>query len=189
VLRHRCRSRQIFGGAKDFCSNSHKLPRKLGASFFKSKDVGRHFCSYFHGVCERFQRYCPDFEEFCQEFHQIKTFGGACTPCNPVSYTSELRHAQLQSNKNIVCGCSCRYTVYHTENSHHLDQNIGVIWNKRGMLVNDNTAECNASQEKKKLSRTYLRWRYRHKRNFLGYLYTYENSACRLLKTSQESHE
>ena len=79
----RCRSRQIFGDTKDICSNSHKLPRKLGASFFKSKDVGRHFCSYFHGVCEGFQRFCPDFEEFCQEFHQIKTFGGACTSCNP----------------------------------------------------------------------------------------------------------
>jgi len=36
------------------------------------------------------------------------------------------------------------------------------------MLVNDNTAEYNVSQEKKKLSRDYLRWRYRHKRNFLG---------------------
>jgi len=36
------------------------------------------------------------------------------------------------------------------------------------MLVNDNTAEYNVSQEKKKLSRNYLRWRYRHKRNFLG---------------------
>jgi len=91
-LRHRCRSRQIFGDAKDFCSNSHKLPRKLCASILKSKDVGRHFAHTFTEVCEGFQRFCPDFEGFCQEFHQIKT-------CNPVSYTSELRHAQLQSNK------------------------------------------------------------------------------------------
>jgi len=36
------------------------------------------------------------------------------------------------------------------------------------MLVNDNTAEYNVSQETKKQSRKYLRWRYRHKRNFLG---------------------
>jgi len=28
--------------------------------------------------------------------------------------------------KNVVCRCSCRYTVYHTENSNHLDQNIGL---------------------------------------------------------------
>jgi len=28
--------------------------------------------------------------------------------------------------KNVVCRCSCRYTVYHTENSSHLDQNIGL---------------------------------------------------------------
>jgi len=31
--------------------------------------------------------------------------------------------------------------VYHTEISNHLDQNIGIIWHKRSMLVND-TAEC-----------------------------------------------
>jgi len=43
--------------------------------------------------------------------------------------------------KNVVCRCSCRYTVYHNENSNHLDQNIGIIRNKRSMLVNDNTAE------------------------------------------------
>jgi len=43
--------------------------------------------------------------------------------------------------KNVVCRCSCRYTVYHNENSNHLDQNIGIIRNKRSMLVNDNTTE------------------------------------------------
>jgi len=32
--------------------------------------------------------------------------------------------------------------VYHTEYSNHLDQIIGIIWYKRSMLVNDNTAEC-----------------------------------------------
>jgi len=36
------------------------------------------------------------------------------------------------------------------------------------MLVSANTAEYHVSQEKKKLSRNYLRWRYGHKRNFLG---------------------
>ena len=63
--------------------------------------------------------------------------------------------------KNVVCGCSCRHTVCHTENSNHLDQNIGIIRNKRSMLVNDNSllrnVEYNASQEKKKLSRNSLR--------------------------------
>ena len=53
--------------------------------------------------------------------------------------------------KNAVCRCSCRYTVCHTENSNHLDQHIGIVWHKRSMLVNDNTAEHNVSQEKKKL--------------------------------------
>jgi len=52
-----------------------------------------------------------------------------------------MRHCGV--TKNVVCRCSCRYTVYHTENSNHLDQNIGIIWHKRSMLVNDNTAEYN----------------------------------------------
>jgi len=51
--------------------------------------------------------------------------------------------------KNPVCRCSCRYTVDHTENNYHLGRHIGIIWHKRSMLVNDNTAECNVSQEKK----------------------------------------
>ena len=44
-------------------------------------------------------------------------------------------------------------------------ENIGIIWHKRSMLVNDNTAECGICfPRKKKLSRNYLRWRYRHKK-------------------------
>jgi len=43
--------------------------------------------------------------------------------------------------ENVVCRCSCRYTVYYTENSNHLDQNAGIICHKRSMSVNDNTAE------------------------------------------------
>ena len=75
--------------------------------------------------------------------------------------------------KNVVFGYSCRYTVYHTQNNNHLDQNIGTIWHKRRMLVNDNTAEY-VSQEKKKLSRNYPRWRYRH-----------DKPAYRLLKQAK----
>jgi len=66
----------------------------LGAIFFKSKDAGRHFCSYVQEVCPDFQRFCegfhrfcpdfsgfcPDFQGFCPDFHQIKTFGGALAP-------------------------------------------------------------------------------------------------------------
>jgi len=40
--------------------------------------------------------------------------------------------------KNVGCRCRCRYTVYHTENSNHLEQNNGTIWHQRSMLVNDN---------------------------------------------------
>jgi len=60
--------------------------------------------------------------------------------------------------KNIVCRCSSRYTVYHTENSNILDQDIGIIWHKRSMLVNDNyrTAEYTLMFLKKKETITKL---------------------------------
>jgi len=50
--------------------------------------------------------------------------------------------------KNVVFGYSCRYTVYNTKNNNHLDQDIGIIWHKRNILVKDNNAEYNVSQEK-----------------------------------------
>jgi len=53
------------------------------------------------------------------------------------------------------------------------------------MLVNDNTVECNVSQEKKKLSRNYPRWRYRHKRNFLGLRWRHEKPVCSFLKQAE----
>jgi len=58
-----------------------------------------------------------------------------------------MRMRKCGVTKNVVFGYSRRYTVYYTENSNHLNQNI---WHKRSMLVNDNTAEYNVSQEKKK---------------------------------------
>jgi len=43
--------------------------------------------------------------------------------------------------------------VHHTKNSKHLDQNIGIIWHKHSMLVKDNTAEYNVSQEKETITK------------------------------------
>jgi len=76
--------------------------------------------------------------------------------------------------KNVVFGYSCRYTVDHTQNNNHIDQNIGIIWHKRSMLVT--IILRNIMFLKKKWN--YQRWRYRHGK-----------PACRLLKTSQESLE
>jgi len=100
-LIHRCRSKQKFGGAKDFCQNFSKLARKvvqrLPTSFLPqrswrpflvwppkkvficfSTNVGRHFCPDFQGFCSDFQGFCPD-------FRQIKTFGGALAPSPPTA--------------------------------------------------------------------------------------------------------
>jgi len=71
-------SRQIFGGAKDYCPKSPKLARKktpknviskknlLGAICFKSKQVERHFCSPFLGICSDFHGFCEGFQRFCR---------------------------------------------------------------------------------------------------------------------------
>jgi len=56
--------------------------------------------------------------------------------------------------QNVMCRFSWRYTAYHTENSSHLYQNIGTIWHKRSMLVNDNTAEYTVFQEKRNYHET-----------------------------------
>jgi len=71
----------------------------LGAIFFTSKHIGRHFCSYFQGFCEGFQRFCPDFQGFCPDFHQIKTFGGALTLPLPTPVLQ-------QKNVYFWVGCS-----------------------------------------------------------------------------------
>jgi len=55
--------------------------------------------------------------------------------------------------KNVVCKFNCRYTVYHAQNSNHLDQNIDTTWHKRSMLVNDNTAQCNVSQAQETITK------------------------------------
>ena len=88
-IQHRCKSRQIFGGAKDFClDSSQTCPKKLQKNvtsekklihviwvlFFSNRNtLGAIFCSYFQGVysgfqgfCERFQRFCPDFTDFAR---------------------------------------------------------------------------------------------------------------------------
>jgi len=44
--------------------------------------------------------------------------------------------------------------VYHTQNNNHLHQNIGIIWHKHSMLVNDNTAVYNFSRRKRNYHKT-----------------------------------
>jgi len=60
--------------------------------------------------------------------------------------------ATAEHQKTVVCMGSCRYTVYHTENSNQLYQNIGIILHKHSLLVNDNTAECGIMFLQKKIN-------------------------------------
>ena len=113
VSSHRCRSRQSYGGAKEFFPNSPTLARKIldlqkklfmsirapcdlqkkavhvnsGAIVFKSKHVGRHFCPDFQGVLEDSQIFCPDLVDFVR-FSPNQNFWGAVAP--PTFYTSVL---------------------------------------------------------------------------------------------------
>ena len=99
-LNHRCRSRQIFGAAKDFCPIFPKIARKifvplLSTNFLtqrswrpfygmtskkRSAKVGRHFLK-LSTVGRDFRL---DFQRFCPDFGQIKTFGVVLAPpANP----------------------------------------------------------------------------------------------------------
>ena len=64
--------KQVAFKKKLFMSNRAPFHVNSGAIIFKSKRVGRHFCSDFQGVLEGSQRFSLDFSYF----HQIKTFGG-----------------------------------------------------------------------------------------------------------------
>ena len=114
-MSHRCRSRQIFGCAKDFGRIFPNLPeKKLQNSDLQNKNSSFHFerqffqitacwasffpylqefCSYFQRVREGFQRFCPHFTELCRECNQIKTFGDALSPPPPTPVTCPMWHA------------------------------------------------------------------------------------------------
>ena len=100
--------RRNFARILPTCPGKAALHVSSDVIFFNSKHAGRHFCSYFQGVCEGCQRFfpdfvgccpdfmgfCPDFIELCPIFCQIKTFGGAVAP--PASYTSGKCWRRLQ---------------------------------------------------------------------------------------------
>ena len=123
---HRCRSRQIFGGAKDSCTNSHKSAQKLGTISFKSKDVARHFCSNFQGVCEGFQRCCPDIKGFCPAFRQIKTFKGALAPPAP---TPMIASVPWSSSRQHSIGCGQQDVARKSLLGHSVTQANHHSWN------------------------------------------------------------
>jgi len=56
----------------------------------------------------------------------------------------------------MCTGMAAGTRFYHTQNSNHLNLHTGLNKHKPSLLVNGNTAECNVSQEKKKLSLNYL---------------------------------
>jgi len=89
-LAHRCRSKQIFGSAKNFCPNFPKLARKvlgdIACKFFPSKIMktffgmtskkGLHvfFCKNtilwapLYEIKQDWEPFCPDFERLCPDF-------------------------------------------------------------------------------------------------------------------------
>jgi len=78
---------KFLGVRKILAQNFPNLPKKtpknvppntgkksscdLVAILFKSKHDGRHFCSYFQGVCGDFQGFCEGFHIFCPDFHDF----------------------------------------------------------------------------------------------------------------------
>jgi len=52
-------------------------------------------------------------------------------------------------SKTLHTGIATGTRFYHTQNSNHLDQNIGLKKHKLSLLANDNIAKCKASQKKR----------------------------------------
>jgi len=91
---HTCRSRQIFGHAKDFCPKSSNLPEKFCVTFANKfspiknpflvwppkkgfmcffANVGHHFLKSNNVGCH----FCPDCQGFCPDFNKSKYLGCA----------------------------------------------------------------------------------------------------------------
>ena len=118
---HRCRSRQIFGGAKEVCPHFTRSARKkfgtlfmqfscdFGCHFFKSKHIGCHFYQIkanwapfllvflwsvprYSEIFEGFHKFCPDFHWFCPDF---KGFCRIFTKSKPLGVRLHLLHPRL----------------------------------------------------------------------------------------------
>jgi len=92
IFIHGCRSKQIFGDAKDFCPIFPKLARKNSkkvTSKKKNNILGAILLIFsgslwrFSEICPDFKLFFPDFKGFWPDFHQIKTFGCALAPPAP----------------------------------------------------------------------------------------------------------
>ena len=133
-----CRSRQILGSAKDFCSNFPKLAQKVLRSLrlvlsmtsekafmcftanvwchcLKSHNVCSHLYPDIQGFCPDFQGICSDFQGFCSNVWQIKLLGYACTPVPPPSTplpiaAINLLEVDLDKTWNYLW---CRYKKAH----------------------------------------------------------------------------
>jgi len=95
---HRCRSRLIFGGAKDFCPNFPKLARKFWPLFGKyllmktffgmtSKKGLRVLLPTLGAIFARIFRKLPRFSGIFPGFSPNQNFWGCCA-CTPASYTT-----------------------------------------------------------------------------------------------------
>ena len=105
MLHHRCRSRQIFGGAKDFCPNSPPKKKLLSfwAPFFQIKACGCYFCSCFQRVCSDFQGVCEGFTDFARISTKSKLLGMRLHPRLLRQYTRWYMISPLTSHKRFSC--------------------------------------------------------------------------------------
>jgi len=109
TLAHRCTSKQIFGGAKDFCPNFPKLPKKLscnicrpfswcdlqkwsalvflqtlGAIFRSQTTLGAIFAQIFSDFVRIFRDFVQIFRDFARIFDKSKILGVRLHPLHTV---------------------------------------------------------------------------------------------------------
>jgi len=95
---HRCRSKKLFGGGKNFCPNFPKHDQKVSSNFcgqffgVTSKkmaficlptNIARPFSPDLQGFCLDNWGFCWDFQGFCPNSQQIKIFWGTLGPPPP----------------------------------------------------------------------------------------------------------
>jgi len=60
-------------------------------------------------------------------------------------YTEEVKICATAEQQKTLCAgvvADTRFIKLQIATTLHLEQNIGIIWHKRSMLANGNTAEC-----------------------------------------------
>ena len=106
----------------------------VGRHFYKSNNVGGHFCPGF-------QAFCPNFQVFCPDFWQIKTFGGALAPPAPRFLHHWDRTYRPQQSVRATCRKVCYQLIACLRSFYTRRTAVGCVIHVRSSFVWLNMSE------------------------------------------------